>query len=198
MLRAHEELFLRVAVRNGLMKRDQAALCASEREANLKAGGGPPVGEIAVSLGFFSTKAARLIEEYVRSKFPPAGMRYPDGESDVALAVGSGGLRERVEKFVRRAIASRIHAAVLDYCSRKGLNEVNAVSVARALKTRIRDVLRVFSDWETCGLMRRISQFVDCFSPLPEDAADIQLFLSAWRDPSLRAGILRLTRHGTR
>lgn len=139
-----------------------------------------------------------MIEQYARSKTRPAGSKYPDGESDVELAVGAGGVRERIERFVRRAVASRVHAAVLDYCSKKALGEVNAVNVARALRTRIRNVLDVFSDWETCGLMRRISQFVDSFSPSPEDAADIRLFLTAWRDPSMRAGILRLTRHGTR
>ena len=103
-------------------------------------------------------------------------------------------MRERVERFVRRAIASRVHAKVLDYCSKKALDKANAVAVARALGTKIRSITQVFSDWELCGLMRHVSQFVSSFRLSPEDAADIRLFLSAWRDPSMRAGILRLTR----
>ena len=176
------------------MKEREASLCASEREANVKAGGGPSVQEIAVSLGFVPTKAARVIEQCVRRKDPPAGGRYPDGESDVEIAVGSGGLRERVEGFVRRAIGSRVHGAALDYCSRNGLGEVNAVALAHALERKIKSILQVFSDWEECGLMRRVSEFAGVLSPSPEDSADIQLFLSAWRDPSLRAGIIQLTK----
>lgn len=113
-----------------------------------------------------------------------------DRANPVAAREAERRAQAMAEKFIDRAVKTRLHLRVLQLLESKRLEIISPTSLSDATGEDEGKVLPVVSDLLKLGVLREVGTRVYNYSPSPERAREIRQFLDMWNSPRYHSQIL--------
>jgi hypothetical protein len=104
------------------------------------------------------------------------------------------------EKFIERAVKTRLHLRVLQILESKRLEIISPTSLSEATSESEEIILPIVADLVKLGVLREVGTRTYNYNPNQERAREIRQFLDMWNSPRYHSQILTklLDREGRR